>query len=632
MLRMPDPARSRAVLIGTASYTASEQLPAVRAIPNNVGDFRTLLVEGEPGAFTAEHTRTILDPGTPRELGAPLLEAAREAEDVLLVYYAGHGLIGHERRDLYLGLTGADPEAPSFTAFPFDGVREAFLSSRARIRVLILDCCFSGRAISGGLSGAGEPLIDRMEISGTYTLASAPANEPARFAKGERHTAFTGELLRALRDGFDTAPAGGVTLGSLYRHLRAQLPSKGWPEPQHCGTETAQYLVLSRPRRARAGVSTGGTVPEHERLLRLSEEGRRLGEAGHAADAVTVLGGVLGDLARAVGPEHRDTLTGQISLAHWMGNAGQVQQALSLSRTAVDDLTRVLGPEDRATLVGRAQIALWTGEAGDAPGALRLSNSVEADFTRALGPRDRDTLIGRGLVVRWTGESGDPGTAVRLGEELLPQLAAALGPEDRETLVSRINQAQWVGRAGRAGTAVRQLRQVVPDLRWILGSDDMYTLVGRARLGQWSGAAGSPRKAVGLYRAVIPDLQRVFGSEARETLLARSQYAHWVGEGGDPRAAVELISALLPDLIWVLGPDDRVTLVNRARLAHWSGLAGDVGEAVRKLNEVMADLRRVLGPDDAETLADQQLLARWRRRADRRLKKEIFYGTGGAPL
>ncbi|WP_372349543.1 tetratricopeptide repeat protein [Streptomyces sp. KL116D] len=635
MLRPPNPGRSRAVLLGTATYTEDPLLPDVPAVRNDVRDLRRLLTEGQPGAFSAETTRVVLDPETPRDLGLPLLEAARQAEDVFLVYYAGHGMIGPERRQLYLGLAKSVAEAPSFTAFPFQGIREAFLASPARNRVLILDCCFSGRAITGDLSPAHtyEPLIDQMEIAGTYTLTSAAANEPARFQEGERHTAFTGELLLALRDGLPSTSAAEVTLGALFRHLKRVLPAKGLPEPQQCGTDTAEFLILARPRRRdRRGpaVTADESAPpgSPDGLLERRDLGRRRGEEGRPAEAIRVLSEVVPDLTVAFGPDAPETLIGRINLAYWTGREGDSAEALRLSADTVKDMTRVLGPYHQVTLVGQSQLAHWIGESGRHQEALRLTASVVPNLLRILGPDSRETLVGRSRLARWTGEAGDPSSAARLTGDLVPDLTRVLGAQDRETFTERLNQAHWTGRAGSAKPAVRLLTSLVPDLSWALGEDDRHTLVSRSRLGQWSGAAGRRQQARELFDAVVPDLSRVLGPDDRETLLARSQLAHWTGETGEPAAAVELFTLLVSDLTWVLGPDDRVTVVSRARLAHWTAVQGAVADAVRQFHAVLPDLTRVLGADAPETTENRVLLAHWRKKADRRLRKQIFYGSG----
>ncbi|WP_051838263.1 caspase, EACC1-associated type [Streptomyces sp. NRRL WC-3742] len=636
MYRLPDASCSWAVLIGAAHYSHQDGLADVPSIENNVLDFRKVLTDGQPGAFAPERCLTVLDPRQPKDLGRPLLKAAAAAEDVLLVYYSGHGLTGSRKGELYLALTDTERAMPSLTACPLDVIREAFQTSPARLRVLILDCCFSGRAVAGGLAGSAPPVAEQLEIAGAYTLVSSPPNSPSHFEEGKRHTAFTGELLRALRDGVEGSGPEGVSLGALFPHLRLALRSRGWPEPEQCGTDTASYLILSRPRtrhpaepvREAPPADHPGPVTERERFQSLVEAGRQLGRGGHARSAAAELGTVLDKMTQILGSDDPDTLAGRVEYAQWLGAAGQVREALDLSTAAVGALTRVLGADNRATLVGRAQLAHWTGEAGQPVEAARLTGEVVFDLTRALGPDDRETLLGRGRLAHWIGVAGDSGSAAQLTDHLVTDLRRVLGAEDRDTLVGRINQAQWTGRAGRSRQAVRLLDSLVPDLYWLLGADDLHTLIGRARLGQWTGLSGSPKSARALFAAVVPDLSRVAGRDSRETLLARSQLAHWAGESGDARTAVALFRKLLDDLDWILGAQDRVTLVNRARLAHWTGADGDVRAALRIFHEVLPDLRRAFGADHPEVLANEDLLARWRRLADRRLRAEIRFGRG----
>ena len=81
-----------------------------------------------------------------RLIGRKLLAAAEQAEDLLLVFFTRHGLVGGRRHDLYLGLPESEWASPtSFTALKYDDLRSAVLDSPAATKVIILDCCFSGR-------------------------------------------------------------------------------------------------------------------------------------------------------------------------------------------------------------------------------------------------------------------------------------------------------------------------------------------------------------------------------------------------------------------------------------------------------------------------------------------------------
>lgn len=236
-MRLPDPRRSYAVLIGTSSYESGE-LPDLPAVRNNIKD-----LAGELSAFPPDRRVVIPEPADLRSVYRALRKYGEVAEDTLLVYFAGHGRTGR-RNELYLGLNGTDPDELEVSSLPYDLLRKVLLESRAKNRIVMLDCCFSGRATED-MAGGEATLVGQMDIEGTYVLASTPANAVALAPRGERYTAFTGELIELLRAG-----VGGeddlLTFGFIYQHLRERMIGRGLPRPCQRGTGNVDRLALAR--------------------------------------------------------------------------------------------------------------------------------------------------------------------------------------------------------------------------------------------------------------------------------------------------------------------------------------------------------------------------------------------------
>jgi hypothetical protein len=246
-VRLADPSRSRIVLIGTPLHTFPDEcVPDVPAVAANLADLAGVFTDPEIGGYDAEHCISVPADVTLEDVGASLTEAAAAAEDLLLIYYCGHGLLD-PRGNLYLALTRTRREMLAYTALAYESLRNTCLDSKADSRVLIIDSCFSGRAIGKDLGDPAQ-IIQGLEVAGTYILASAPANSTALYLEGERHTAFTGRLLDLLRDG-DPQTGPMLTMGTVYRHLRSRMRAEGLPEPQQRGTATADLLALVRNRR-----------------------------------------------------------------------------------------------------------------------------------------------------------------------------------------------------------------------------------------------------------------------------------------------------------------------------------------------------------------------------------------------
>lgn len=166
---LPDPAASRAVLIGSDEYTDLASLPAVA---NNLKRLDELLGSHELWGLPDRNRAVLRNPASPAAVLDLIREAATEATDTLLVYYAGHGLVDPHTDDLYLALPESSVSRLD-SAVRFDDLRrEMIATSNATSKVVILDCCYSGRAMAGGMSGSME-MADQARIEGTYLMTAS---------------------------------------------------------------------------------------------------------------------------------------------------------------------------------------------------------------------------------------------------------------------------------------------------------------------------------------------------------------------------------------------------------------------------------------------------------------------------
>lgn len=247
---LPVRAYSRAVLIGTSTFQHAESLPWLPAVNNNVTDLAAALTDAETGVLDLDHCTTVYTPDSPRSLLGQLRPVAKQAEDLLIVYYAGHGLRDLNRDLLYLAVRETDPEELDGTAVPYESLREIVAASPARTKLLILDCCYSGMAIGRMSSGGVES--DEVAVRGTSVITSSPRNKKALSPPGERHTAFTAEVLSLLKNG-PRIPGRQLDAAELFRSVTAAMARRGLPEPKMSTVDTAGMVVL---RRAVAAPST----------------------------------------------------------------------------------------------------------------------------------------------------------------------------------------------------------------------------------------------------------------------------------------------------------------------------------------------------------------------------------------
>lgn len=171
-------------------------------------------------------------PGTPAIDVSTLVIERDGLKDTLFVYYAGHGMLDIHEDELYLTLPqsiqGRTERALSYRCC---AVLQEQRDSVQR-RVMVLDCCYSGQVLEH-MSAA--QLLDRKRIGieGSYVLTSTAEDTRAVAGRGEHFTAFTGELVKVLRDGIPGRPAGELlTFNQLYDRVRHELAERDLPLPQ----------------------------------------------------------------------------------------------------------------------------------------------------------------------------------------------------------------------------------------------------------------------------------------------------------------------------------------------------------------------------------------------------------------
>jgi hypothetical protein len=217
------------VLIGTSKY-ADAKLPNLPAVGRTIVGLAAAFTDPACGVTSRDHCTVLRDVGDIPLLGRQLRSATSGAEDLLLVYYAGHGLVGSRRHDLYLGLPTSEWAEPQFNSLEYDKMRSAVLDSTAAVKIIILDCCFSGRVVSETMSDSVTELAGQLEVDGTYVLTSAQRDQVALIRPGEKYTAFTGRFIQLLQQGVPGGPEF-LTIDDLYRQLLLKMKAEGLRSP-----------------------------------------------------------------------------------------------------------------------------------------------------------------------------------------------------------------------------------------------------------------------------------------------------------------------------------------------------------------------------------------------------------------
>ncbi|GAA1852156.1 caspase, EACC1-associated type [Actinomadura bangladeshensis] len=426
MTGLPDAEGSRAVLIGVHRYDALDDLPAVE---QNLTGLRDVFTDPALWGLAERNCLLVRQPASARTILDILRKAAAEATDALIVYFAGHGLTDPYTDELCLALPDTDPEH-SYTALRYEDVRRVVLHAGggAHRKVVVLDCCYSGRALVGGMS-ATEQVADQAVVEGTYLLTASAETRKALAPPGEPYTAFTGELIRTLAEGVPGGPAL-LDMETVYRRLHVRLTAQSRPVPQQRNRNAGGSIALVR-NTAALEPSPAPPPPRVVRPSRHPLEDVHEGFTRLASEVARTLGPA-GGLARYTAPDGTRRTTADPAL---------------LCQTAVEPRTDA---ELGADLVRRLVTRMRT-EYSD--GAATAVVMAQAMMTTALGVVRADTMT----PARLRAELGGFGeravrtlrslaVEVERKEQLTQVMTTATGDPDGAAMLAEA--ADKVGREG----------------------------------------------------------------------------------------------------------------------------------------------------------------------------------------
>jgi Caspase domain len=153
-------------------------------------------------------------------------------DDTLLLYFSGHG--HYQRGQLYLIWEETDFAKLISTSLPILLVKSVFTNSKARVRIMILDCCHSGAAGEAQFSKGtrvpfGNPIFEAARDSASLILTACGRNSTTREVAEFQSGYLTYLLRRALSDRFREADLDRDGLLSIQDFME-------W-----CSTETTTF-------------------------------------------------------------------------------------------------------------------------------------------------------------------------------------------------------------------------------------------------------------------------------------------------------------------------------------------------------------------------------------------------------
>ncbi|MGK5740285.1 type VII secretion protein EccCb [Micromonospora sp. URMC 103] len=244
----------RALLIANDRYL-DESLSDLYAPREEARDLLSLLADADVGAFD----QTVLLENESKSSIERAMESMLRAagpEDLVLLYFSGHGVRSSKRGRLHLAVANTEVTHLSSTAISASFVRELLDECDAASTLILLDCCYSGAFEGLGLKTTDDLAIDgelktgqgRYVITATNSVERADDGRPASETEPRQRSAFTETVIQGISTGAaDISGQGRITPDDLWRYVHLELPKRSAQTPCHFGSASDEiHIALSR--------------------------------------------------------------------------------------------------------------------------------------------------------------------------------------------------------------------------------------------------------------------------------------------------------------------------------------------------------------------------------------------------
>ena len=416
---------------------------------------------------------------------------------------------------------------------------------------------------------------------------------------------------------------------SLYERANASYVAKDYAQAERLALEAAaefQTTNPSNPKDIRAALELAGLsaqnridyarAMEHFRAAeKLTDRNRNLEEwatlqheigellivQGKYGDGEKVLRDVIEASARALGPEHPDTLRHRHRLIYALTRQTKYREAESEARAVINLREKLLGPEHTDTVISRYNLADTLADQGKYREAEELYRNVIRLNEKALGSDDPRTIAARVGLATVLGSEGKNAEAESLYREVIKFDGKVYGPEHPNTLNDRMNLATALHADGKYSDAEHEYREVITLEGKVIGAEHPDALISRNNLAEMLDDAGKFAEAERECRQIINIEMRVLGPENLVTLNSRANLAiALIGQGKFAEALPEY-SDVLKLMEHSLGLEHPDTLNYATKFTAALSRQNKIGEANELARQLEESAKNTLGPDHEYT-------------------------------
>ncbi len=261
-----------ALLIGVNNY--GQGLAPLKSPSKDVNALAEVLKQPEIGAF--DRVQTLLDPN-PQEMEGGIRDFFQSSrkEDLVLLYFSGHGIVDRSGSQFFLGTRStcfsSTDDLYQTTVVNTQLIYELIDFCPCKQQVIILDCCHSGAFGENFISSNNhnlniEETLKRGKKRGRVILASCLPSELSYEQSHRELSLYTHHLVTGLKtSNADIDLDGKITVADLHYYIQKQFQaeSKMQPEMLILQAEAGQLVLVQTTS---ANKFTSGELAKQQKL------------------------------------------------------------------------------------------------------------------------------------------------------------------------------------------------------------------------------------------------------------------------------------------------------------------------------------------------------------------------------
>ncbi|WP_158851373.1 type VII secretion protein EccCb [Saccharothrix deserti] len=262
-----------ALLIATSRYL-DPKLTSLESVVEEAKHLSQLLLDPDIGDF--DSAPVLLDPSkSAAERAVEEFLRDRDVDDEVLLYLTGHG-IKNDYDQLFFAASDTDRNRPYATAVPGVVLQHLLEECRARSKLVLLDCCYSGTFTQRPTQRSGD-WSDVKQHFGQGTFVLTASNE-LEFAyeqdklfydeRRQRVSAFTDAVIKGIGTGAAArVGADSINVEDLYSFVRDEVKQTGLKQTPTMSNKSEGTFRVAKVRSRRIVVDGDSESPRLTDLL-----------------------------------------------------------------------------------------------------------------------------------------------------------------------------------------------------------------------------------------------------------------------------------------------------------------------------------------------------------------------------